>query len=113
MFGVASFHSADPAPIGEALAYLHHHHLAPAELRVKARPEHYAEMNLMPADAINKPTALKLIPPLIKAYLRFGGYVGEGAFVDHDFNTVDVCLIMDTQTMTEKYRAFYDRKRRA
>ncbi len=111
LFGVASFHNADPAPIAEALSYLHHNHLAPPELRVKAQPEHYAEMNLMPAEEINKQQAMQRIPSLIKAYLRFGGYVGEGAFVDHDFNTVDVCLIMDSATMVEKYRAFYGRKR--
>ena len=113
LFGVASFHNADPAPIAEALSYLHHNHLAPPELRVKALPENRAEMNLIPADEINKRRALQLIPSLIKAYVRLGGYVGEGAFVDHDFNTVDVCLIMDTQTMTDKYRAYYGRKRGA
>ena len=111
MFGVASFHSADPAPIVEALANLHHHHLAPPELRVKAQADSYAEMNTMPAGQINRRRALQLTPSLIKAYLRLGGFVGEGAYVDHDFNTVDVCLIMDTQKMTEKYRAFYGRKR--
>lgn len=111
LFGVASFHNANPEPIAEALAYLHHNHLAPPELRVKALSEHFTPMNLHPADEINRRRALQLIPSLIKAYLRLGGYVGEGAFVDHDFNTVDVCLIMDTQTMTEKYRAFYGRKR--
>lgn len=113
LFGVASFHNADPAPIAEALSHLYQNHLAPPELRVKAWPEHYAEMNVMPAEKINKRRALQLTPSLIKAYLRLGGYVGEGAFVDHDFNTVDVCLIMDTQTMTERYRAFYGRKRGA
>ena len=111
MFGVASFHSADPAPIAEALANLYHNHLAPPELRVKAKADSYAEMDTMPADQINKRRALQLTPSLIKAYLRLGGFVGEGAYVDHDFNTVDVCLIMDTQKMTEKYRAFYGRKR--
>ena len=113
LFGVASFHSDDPAPIAEALSYLHHNHLAPPALRVKALPEHYVAMNQMPADQVNKRRALQLTPSLIKAYLRLGGFVGEGAFVDHDFNTVDVCLIMDTQTMTDKYRAFYGRKRGA
>ena len=38
-----------------------------------------------------------------------GGFVGEGAYVDRDFNTVDICLIMDTGRMTERYRAFYER----
>ncbi|OUS04974.1 ornithine-acyl-ACP acyltransferase [Rhodobacterales bacterium 52_120_T64] len=113
LFGVASFHNADPAPIAEALSYLHHHHLAPPELCVKALPEHFAEMNRIPANQVDKRRALQNIPSLIKAYLRLGGHVGQGAFVDHDFNTVDVCLIMDTQNMTEKYRAFYERKRNA
>lgn len=113
MFGVASFHAADPEPIAQALAYLHHNHLAPPELRVTALPEHSAKMDSIPVDQIDKRRALQLIPSLIKAYIRLGGYVGEGAFVDHDFNTVDVCLIMDTQTMTEKYRAFYGRRRGA
>ena len=35
-------------------------------------------------------------PALIKAYLRLGGFVGEGAWIDHAFNTTDVCLVMDT-----------------
>ena len=36
------------------------------------------------------------IPALIKAYLRLGGFVGDGAWIDHAFNTTDVCLVMDT-----------------
>ena len=50
------------------------------------------------------------MPALIKAYLRLGGFVGEGAFVDRDFNTTDVCLLMDTAAMGEKYKSFYSRK---
>ncbi|MGE4611523.1 MAG: GNAT family N-acyltransferase [Paracoccaceae bacterium] len=111
LFGVASFHSADPTPIAEALSYLHHNHLAPPELRVKVLPDSSTTMNLMPAEQIDKRRALQAVPSLIKAYLRLGGYVGEGAFIDRGFNTVDVCLIMDTDKMTEKYRAFYGRKR--
>jgi putative hemolysin len=41
-----------------------------------------------------------------------GGFVGDGAFVDHDFNTVDVCLLMDTSRMVQRYRAFYSRAER-
>ena len=48
LFGVASFHGTDPEPIAEALSFLHHEHLAPPDLRVRARPEHYLDMNLMP-----------------------------------------------------------------
>ncbi len=111
LFGVASFHGTDPAPLAEALSYLHHEHLAPPDLRVRARPKHYLDMNLMPREAIDAPRALQAIPALIKAYLRVGGFVGDGAFVDEDFNTVDVCVVMDTRRMTERYLSFYQRTR--
>jgi putative hemolysin len=111
LFGVASFHGTDPAPLAEPLAYLHYHHLAPEDLRVRARDEHFLDMALMPADAVEPSRALKAIPSLVKAYLRLGGWVGEGAWIDHDFNTIDVCVVMDTTRMTERYRQFYARNK--
>jgi L-ornithine Nalpha-acyltransferase len=109
MFGVASFPGIDPAPIAEALSHLHHAHLVPEDLRARARPPHAIAMELMPPEAVEPARALQAIPPLIKAYLRLGGFVGEGAFVDRAFNTIDVCLIMDTGRMVERYRRFYVR----
>ncbi len=111
MFGVASFHGADIAPLKNALAYLHHSYLAPDDLRVKVLEKHYISLNQMPVEQIDRKLALREIPSLIKAYLRLGGFVGDGAFVDHEFNTVDVCLIMDTKRMVTKYRDFYARNR--
>jgi Putative hemolysin len=111
MFGVASFHGADPALHAAALSYLHTHHLAPEALRVTVRPGPQAQrMDLLASDAIDQTAALAAIPPLIRAYLRLGGFVGQGAFIDTDFNTTDVCLIMDTSTMSERAVDFYTRK---
>lgn len=109
MFGVASFHGTDPEEFSEALTVLYNNHLAPPELRVKAVPEHYVEMNRMPLEKIDPLRAMRTTPPLIKSYIRLGGFVGDGAFIDHDFNTVDVCLIMDTARMSARYRNFYTR----
>lgn len=111
LFGVASFHGTDPEPIGDALAYLHCTHLAPADLRVRALDGHYLDMNIRRPDQIDLHRASAEIPPLIKSYLRLGGFVGDGAFVDRDFNTIDVCVVMDTRRMTEGYRRFYERQR--
>ena len=47
------------------------------------------------------------VPALIKAYLRLGGFVGEGAYIDHSFNTTDVCLILDTARMNERQARLY------
>jgi putative hemolysin len=112
MFGVASFHGADIAPLAQPLSYLHWNHLAPEDLRVRALEANFQRMDLLAPEAVNKAEAMRLIPALIKAYVRLGGFVGEGAFVDHDFNTVDVCLLMDTSRMVDRYRAFYSREKR-
>ena len=110
LFGVASFHGTAVAPLAASLSYLHHHHLAPPALRVTARPDSYQDMNLMPPEAIDRRAALAATPALIKAYLRLGGFVGQGAWIDRAFNTIDVCLVMDTGRMSEKHRSFYLRK---
>ncbi|WP_076448500.1 GNAT family N-acetyltransferase [Roseivivax lentus] len=94
LFGVASFHGTDAAALAQPLANLHHRHLAPPELRVRSRA--FQPMDLLPEDRIDRRQAVRDTPALIKAYLRLGGMVGEGAFVDRAFNTVDVCLVMET-----------------
>ena len=40
--------------------------------------------------------------------LRLGGVVGEGAWIDHAFNTTDVFLLMDTGAMSAKHKQFYE-----
>jgi len=107
LFGVASFHGTDVQALAQPLSLLHHRHLAPPELRVTARPPHARSMNLMQADQIDRRVAMVQVPALIKAYLRIGGVVGEGAYIDHAFNTTDVCLIMDTAAMSDRQRRIY------
>jgi len=109
MFGVASFHGRDPDALAQPLSFLHQNHLAPEDIRVKALEPHYVSMDRLPAESVERASAMRMTPPLIKAYLRLGGFVGDGAFVDHTFNTVDVCLLMDTARMTDRYRAYYTR----
>jgi L-ornithine Nalpha-acyltransferase len=113
LFGVASFHGTDVMALRQPLAYLHHHHLAPPAIRVRVRPEFFQSMDLMAPEAIDRRAAMVQTPALIKAYLRLGGCVGEGAYVDHAFNTVDVCLLMDTAIMSERHRSYYTRRRGA
>ncbi|MEM8655648.1 MAG: GNAT family N-acyltransferase [Pseudomonadota bacterium] len=110
MFGVASFHGTDVQALAQLLSLLHHRHLAEEALRVVARPPHAASMNLLPPDQINRRAAMVEMPALIKAYLRLGGVVGEGAFVDHAFNTTDVCLVMDTAAMSPRQKRIYGAK---
>jgi len=110
LFGAASFHGTDVAALAEPLSYLHHHHLAPPDMRVRALPPNRQEMNLIPADRLDRKAAMVATPALIKAYLRLGGFVGDGAWIDREFNTTDVCLVMDTGQMSARHRDFYLRK---
>ncbi|MBC7144204.1 MAG: GNAT family N-acetyltransferase [Thioclava marina] len=110
LFGVASFHGTDPQALKMPLAWLHHHHLAPEALRARARPEAFQRMDLVSEADLDRRAAMAQMPNLIKAYLRLGGFVGEGAFIDHPFNTTDVLLLMDTKAMSDKHRAFYTRR---
>ncbi|WP_171211498.1 GNAT family N-acetyltransferase [Ruegeria sp. HKCCA5426] len=107
LFGVASFHGTDVQALAQPLSMLHHNHLAPPDLRVRAQPDVFQSMNIVDADALDRRAAMVRVPALIKAYLRLGGFVGEGAFIDHTFNTTDVCLILDTARMNERQRRIY------
>lgn len=110
LFGVASFHGTDIAALKQPLSYLYHHHLAPEAMRVTARPPNRQEMNLLPVDQLDRRAAMVATPALIKAYLRVGGSVGDGAYIDRVFNTTDVCLMVDTAAMSARHRSFYTRK---
>lgn len=107
LFGVASFHGTNAAPLAQALSWLHHNHLAPPALRPVARAPHFQRMDLVPPDRLDRRAAMAAMPALIKAYLRLGGVVGEGAWTDHAFNTTDVFLLMDTAAMSDRHRKYY------
>ncbi len=111
LFGVASFHGTDVAALAQPLSHLHHSHLAPPDLRPRAKV--HQPMDVVPPEHVKRPAAMKATPALIKAYLRLGGMVGDGAFVDHDFNTVDVCLVVDTEKMSAKHRDIYAKGQRS
>ncbi|OSP56366.1 GNAT family N-acetyltransferase [Pseudoruegeria sp. SK021] len=109
LFGTASFHGTNLAALAAPLSLLYHRHLAPEDLRVRALPEHYKSLNLRRATDLDRAAAILQVPALIKAYLRLGGFIGDGAYVDRAFNTIDVCLVLDTARMNPRQRAIYTR----
>lgn len=109
MFGCGSFAGTDPAAHALPLSYLHHHHRVPPELAVRALPERYQRMDLLAPDQVSLRAAMKAMPPLIKAYLRLGAYIGEGAVVDRQFATTDVFILLPVARIADKYYAHFDR----
>lgn len=103
MFGCASFPGADPAQHALPLAYLYHFHLAPEKLRPVALAKRFVSMNTMPKEDVDQRAALREVPPLIKGYLRLGGFIGDGAVVDNQWDSVDVSIVVKTDLVTQKY----------
>ncbi len=110
MFGCASLPGVEPEALAVPLSYLYHHHLAPPALRAWALPERRVAMNVIPPGDIAPRPALHMLPPLIKGYLRLGGFVGEGAVIDRDFGTTDVCVVVKTEWVTDRYVRHYTRE---
>jgi putative hemolysin len=110
MFGCASLPGTDPEAVAVPLSYLHHYHLAPPLLRPRALAERFVDMCRLHPSAIDSARALTALPPLIKGYLRLGGFVGDGAVIDAQFNTTDVCILVKTDLVTEKYSRHYERR---
>lgn len=112
LFGVASFHGTDLDRLAAPLSLLFHRHLAPEALRVQAIGAGAQHFTPVPEAQIDRLSALRDTPALIKAYLRIGGVVGQGVYVDRAFNTTDVCLMLPTSGVSEMQRQIYTRARR-
>jgi putative hemolysin len=110
MFGCASLPGTDPDVLALPLSYLHHYHLAPAGLRPRALGQRYLDMCRLDRPQIDAAQTFAALPPLIKGYLRLGGFVGDGAVIDEQFNTTDVCILVKTDLVTEKYSRHYERQ---
>lgn len=110
MFGCASLQGTDIGKLSKDLAYLYHYHRAPEALCPRALDSRYVDMNLHPKEDLDPNEIFSALPPLIKGYLRIGSTIGDGAVVDEQFNTTDVCIVMQIDKMTDRYRKHYARK---
>ncbi len=110
MFGCASLPGTDPDALAEELTWLYHNHLAPPALRPRALPHRYVEMRRRDPAALDARRVVARLPPLIKGYLRLGGFVGDGAVIDRQFNTTDVAIVVKTDLVTDKYYRHYERQ---
>jgi putative hemolysin len=112
MFGCASLAGTDPDALAEELTYLATHHLAPEAIRPRALESRYVPMLRRDPAGLNAKQTLMRLPPLIKGYLRLGGFVGDGAVIDRQFNTTDIAVVVQTDLVTEKYYRHYEREAR-
>ena len=107
LLGCASFHGTDVMKYTNELSYLRKNFSLPDELSVKSLdPKIYPAYTEINSNINDLRTFVKL-PPLIKGYLRIGGKVSHDCFVDYKFNTIDLCVIVTTDNIDEKYKKKY------
>ena len=107
MFGCASLEGTDPDALANELSFLHHNAMAPPEWHVRANESRYVPMDRIPAGEVDAKAALRNLPPLIKGYLRLGGFVGDGAVVDRQFGTTDVLILLPRDIISPRYVNYY------
>ena len=105
MFGCASLAGNDPDALALPLSYLHHFHAMPSNLRVRALPELFVEMNRMSKDAMEAREGLRSLPPLLKGYVRAGCCIGDGAVIDRQFGTTDVFIYFPLSGIDARYKS--------
>lgn len=103
MFGCASLEGTDPDAHAATLSFLAREFVPPPEWRAGALPARRVEMNRMTGSTADPKLALRRLPTLIKGYLRLGCYIGEGAVIDRQFNTIDVLIILPVAAINVRY----------
>jgi putative hemolysin len=109
MVGCASLEGTNQQDHALSLAFLAANARAPQAWRVSAKPGHHVPMQQPEAGAIDAKIALRALPPLIKGYLRLGCYIGDGAVVDRQFNTIDVLIILPVSAINRRYFTHFGR----
>ncbi|MBO0661371.1 GNAT family N-acetyltransferase [Jiella sp. MQZ9-1] len=107
LFGCASLAGTDTATLAAPLSFLQSNAPAPAEWRVRAHSHRGTFIDTMAAESLDPRRALASLPPLVKGYLRLGGYVGEGAVVDRQFGTTDVLIVLPREKINPRYVGYY------
>jgi putative hemolysin len=103
IFGCASFPSSNYSEFKNQLSYLNHFHKPPQRFSTRPKNKLKADIDILSSKNINKDEEFRLLPPLIKAYIRAGAWIGKGAVVDKKFNTTDVLIILKSENIIKKY----------
>jgi putative hemolysin len=100
MMGCASLEGPDPAQHETALGFLATHCLPPPEWTVMGALGRGIPIQ---PKAVCPRQALRLLPPLLKAYMRIGAWVGPEAVIDADFGTTDVFVTLPISRINPRY----------
>ena len=103
LFGMASFLNDQPETIKTELTYLYQKFLMDENIRVAALDHHKVDMNIASLENVSELSIVKNLPTLVKAYLRLGAKIGDGAVVDKIVKTTDIFIYLPYKNISETY----------
>jgi L-ornithine Nalpha-acyltransferase len=107
MFGCASLEGTNVESHADELAFIATSRQTPENWHVEALPHRHIPMVRKPASEIDQRQVMRRLPTLIKAYTRLGCYFGEGAVIDHQFNTTDIFIVLPVSEINPRYFNHY------
>jgi L-ornithine Nalpha-acyltransferase len=107
MLGCASLEGTNADALANELTFLSEIKPAPLQWQVKALPHLHVPMQRKPFCEVDQKSAIRNLPTLVKAYLRLGCYIGDGAVIDHQFNTTDVLIVLPVVNINPRYFTHY------
>ncbi len=107
MLGCASLHGIEANALADELTFLAHANPACGDWAVSALQHRHVNMQRKPLSDVNQKAVIRNLPTLVKAYLRLGCYIGEGAVIDKQFNTTDVLIVLPVTNINPRYFNHY------
>jgi L-ornithine Nalpha-acyltransferase len=107
MLGCASLQGTDPDALANELTFLANAKPPHQDWTVSALPHLHVNMQRKPVTDVNQKTVIRNLPTLVKAYLRLGCTIGDGAVIDHQFNTTDVLIVLPVSEINPRYFNHY------
>ena len=103
IFGTCSLHGTDPDVYQKCTSYLNQYCLSDRfDIRAVRNAFEYGTMkDLSLQDAE--------MPALLRAYLQMGGKVSRNGYIDYEFRSCDVMVVLDCQHLNEKFVNFFMR----
>lgn len=107
MLGCASLEGTDVALLADELTFIANVKAPPESWHVTAKQERRIPLQQKSPDDIDAKSVLRKLPTLVKAYMRLGCYFGDGAVIDHQFNTTDVLVVLPVSEIDPRYFSHY------
>lgn len=102
LIGTASFFGTDRERYIKEISYLVNSYPIVDSYNITTR-DTLPDMHLLNASDYDEKEVLRMLPPLIKAYISVGGKVSKQSFTDWAFGSVDLFVLVDLDNCNEAF----------